>query len=205
MLQNFNQYHLLVQNTFFQLGVMDLASKVPLLIINGYAWSIAGLIIPICFTGYLLLFKNVEFDNKITRAIIFSWFMNFLLIFYQAYHNFPGDGIHLFSLVYFIPIMELMIAYYKKENIQLPNVEVLIVATFISMLPCDMLGAVWMWIRTPHHPPIIESFTWVGGAGWMDGLLLGMLSSILIWAYSYFLYKKEENQNLIIETDEIKS
>lgn len=203
MLQYFNQYHLLIQNKFFQVGVMNLASKVPIMIINGYSWSIVGLIIPICFTGYLLLFKSVEFDNKIRIAIIFSWFMNFLLIFYQAYQNFPGDGIHLFSLVYFIPIMELIIAYYKKENIKLQNINVLIVATFISMLPCDMLGAVLMWIKIKNQTPIIEPFTWIGGAGWLDGLFLGLLSTILIWTYSYFLYKKEINKNII--ADEIKN
>lgn len=194
MIQELNQYYNLVNNSFIQIAVMGLASNTPLLIINGYEWSIAGLIIPMMITSYLLFLKKVQFDFKTQLAIMISWLMNLLLVIYQAYKNFPGSGIHLFSLVYFLPILELIFAYRNKTKIIIPNIEILIVATFFSMLPCDMIGAIWMWIDTPNHPSMIESLTWIGGAGWKDGLLLGMLSSLFIWIYVYILYQKEEKK-----------
>lgn len=155
-------------------------SASPYLCVNGVQLSLAGLALPLLISLILLRGLRVsQLPRSILWAVVASWVFNVALVLYQGAAGFPGGSVHLMT---FVPVLPSMDAWKLVNKRQPEYPQRLLLAmpglAFLSMLPTDLFSAVLMSQQLGDAP--LHGLAWVGGSGWRDGLLLGVLSTAIL-------------------------
>jgi hypothetical protein len=164
----------------FSAGLTGLTGQFPSAQIGGQTVSLAGLVLPALFSLWVLRGQSVKSLGRTGLwLLLLSWLANLVWVAHQYAQGFPGSGVHLTTVVPFLSVISL------SQRKQIASPLQIAALTWVSMFPLDLMGSVLMG---GGHVPMAQTLEWVGGAGWLDGLLLiplgGAVSTLVCHGFS---------------------
>lgn len=169
------------------------SGQLPILNIDGWNISLAGLVLPLLLAMILLRGMRVsDLPRSAIAALSATLACNLFLVAQQSDRGFPGGGVHLCTLVPVLLLLDtLRVAWLKRRPEYLADprmLRTLAGLSLTSMLPADAFGSMLMAWQSGADP--LHGLQWVGGAGWHDGLLWGVLltagSCAFVWLVQRF-------------------
>lgn len=169
-------------------GWLKVEGLIPALNIEGWNISLAGLVLPLLLSLFLLRGQRLaDLPRSAVAALVASLVCNVLLVMQQSAQGFPGGGVHLIT---FIPALLLLdaprVVWFKHRPEYIANPRMLgtlVGLSFLSILPVDAFASMLMSWQVGGDP--LRGLQWVGGAGWHDGLLLSVLltagGGVVVW------------------------
>ena len=148
-------------------SLVGLAGRVPLLTIQGFQISLAGLVLPLLvalFAGRRIDLQSVPRSGWF--ALVASLLVNLLMVVQQASLGFPGGGVHLAPVGMLLLLWDAVRFNWPRlggpEYLGKPRgVGMLLALGFFGMLLPDAVGSVWMALQSGFAPAY--GLQWVGG------------------------------------------